>query len=89
MGGLPLVDIRPALVDHALAVAHGDMVAAHAHRLDQLGAGDCGGTGAVHYNLDVAELAAGEEAGVDQARRRNDRGAMLVVVEDRDVHPLA
>ena len=31
----------------------------------------------------------GQVAGVDQAGRGDDRGAVLVVVEDRDVHPLA
>ena len=65
------------------------MVAAHAHRLDQLGAGDRRRPGAVHDNLDVGELAFGQEAGVDQPGRGDDRGAVLVVVEHRDVHPLA
>ena len=37
----------------------------------------------------LSELAAGQVAGVDQARRGDDRGAVLVVVEDGDVHPLA
>ena len=59
-----------------------------AHALDQFGAGDRRRAGAVHHHLDVAELAAGQEAGVDQARGGDDRGAVLVVVEDRDVHPL-
>ena len=89
MRRLPLVEIGAALADHALAVAHDDVVAAHAHRLDQLGAGDRRGAGAVHHHPDVAELAPGEQAGVDQAGRGDDRGAVLVVVEHRDVHPLA
>ena len=78
-----------ALVDHALAVAHDDIVVRHAHRLDQLGAGDRRGAGAVHDHLDVLELAPGQVAGVDQAGGGDDRGAVLVVVHDRDVHPLA
>ena len=65
------------------------MVAVDAHRLDQLGAGDRRRAGAVDHHLDVGKLAAGEVAGVDQARGGDDRGAVLVVVEDRDVHPLA
>ena len=89
MRRLPLVEVGARLVDHALAVAHDDMVAAHAHRLDQLGAGDRGGAGAVHHDADVAELALGQLAGVDQARGGDDRGAVLVVVEHRNVHPLA
>ena len=55
MRRLPLVDVGAALVDDALAVAHDDVVAAHAHRLDQLGAGDRRGAGAVDHHLDVAE----------------------------------
>ena len=39
--------------------------------------------------LDVLELAPGQMAGVDQAGGGDDRGAVLVVVHDRDVHPLA
>ena len=89
MRRLPLVEVGAALVDHALAVAHDDMVVAHAHRLDQLGAGDRRGAGAVDHDLDVLELAPGQVAGVDQAGGGDDRGAVLVVVEDRDVHPLA
>ena len=36
-----------------------------------------------------ASLRPGQVAGVDQAGGGDDRGAVLVVVEDRDVHPLA
>ena len=43
----------------------------------------------LHDDPDVRELALGELAGVDQPGRSDDRGAVLVVVEDRDVHPLA
>jgi hypothetical protein len=41
--------------------------------------------GAVHDNLDVGQLPAGDLAGVDQAGGGDDRRAVLVVVEDRDV----
>ncbi len=64
------------------------MVAAHAHRLDQLGAGDRRRAGAVDDDADILELAVGQEAGVDQAGGGDDRGAMLVVMEHRNVHPL-
>src|SRR3546814_3710077 len=64
------------------------MVGPHAHRLDKLGAGDGGGARAVDDDLDVLELTTGQVAGIDDARGRDDRGAVLVVVEDRDVHPL-
>ena len=87
--GLPLVDALAALVDHALAVTEDDVVAAHAHRLHEFGAGDRRGTGAVDDDLDLGQLAACEQARVDQAGGGDDRGAVLVVMEDRDVHPLA
>ncbi len=48
-----------------------------------------GRAGAVHHQLGVAQFAAGQMAGIDQPRRRDDGGAVLVVVEHRDVHQLA
>ena len=87
---LPLVHaLGAALVDHAAGVAQHDVFGAHAHRLQQLDAGNAGRTGAVHHQLGVAEFAAGEVARVDQARGGDDGGAVLVVVEHRDVHELA
>ena len=53
------------------------------------GAGECGGARAVDHHLHILEIAAGEVAGVDQAGGGDDRGAVLVVMEHRDVHPLA
>ena len=90
MRRLPLVHaIGTALVDHALGVAQHDMLRPHAHRLQQLDARDAGRTGAVHHQLRVAQFAAGEMAGIDQSRGSNDCGAVLVVVEHRDVHQFA
>ncbi len=89
MGALPLVDAFAAVVDHAGAVAHGDVLVLDAHRLDQRGTGDGGGAGAVHHDLHVRQLAAGDVAGIDEASRGDDRRAVLVVVHDRDIHPLA
>ena len=60
----------------------------HAHGLDQVQRGDAGRAGAVQHQLDVRQLAAGDLAGVDQAGGRDDRGAVLVVVEHRDVEQL-
>ena len=37
----------------------------------------------------LSQVAAGQVAGVDQAGGGDDGGAVLVVVEDRDVHQLA
>src|SRR3712207_6998553 len=44
--------------------------------------------GTVDDDAHVLELAAGQVAGVDEARGGDDRCPVLVVVEDRDVHPL-
>ena len=40
-------------------------------------------------SFDVFDVAAGELQRVDQAGGGDDRGAVLVVMEDRDVHQLA
>ena len=90
VGRLPLVHaLAAALVDHALGIAEDDVVRPDAEPLDQLDAGDAGRAGAVADELHAGEVAAGEVDGIDQARRRDDRGAVLVVVEDRDIHQLA
>ena len=89
MGRFPLVHaFGAALIDDARPVAHDDIVMAHAHCLDQRGAGDGGGSRAVDDDLDVLHLAPGQVHGIDQARRRDDRGAVLVIVHDGDFHPL-
>ena len=59
-----------------------------AERLEQLGAGDAARARAVHDKLGLLDVAAGQMQRVDQARRRDDRGAVLVVVEHRDVEQL-
>jgi hypothetical protein len=42
------------------------LVVRHAHRLDQLGAGDRRGAGAVDHHAISLKLAVGQVAGVDQ-----------------------
>ena len=84
---LPLVHaFGAALIDGALAVAHDDIFVPHAHRLDQRGACDRRGAGAVDDDLHRREIASRQVTGVDQAGRGDDRGAVLVVMEHRDVH---
>ena len=80
--------VRPCQITPLVSHQDGVLVR-QAHRLDQLDAGDRGGARAVHHQLDVLDVAAGEVQRVDQAGRRDDGGAVLVVVEDRDVHQLA
>jgi hypothetical protein len=77
------------LVDHAFGVGQDHVLVAHAHRLDELGAGDARRTRAVDHHLGRFDVAAREMDRVDQARRRDDRRAVLVVVEDRDVEQFA
>ena len=90
MRRLPLVHaLGAALIDDALGVADDDVVVRHAERLHQLHAGDRRGAGAVADELRRADVAAGQLQRVDQAGERDDRGAVLVVVENRDVHQLA
>ncbi len=90
MRRLPLVHaVGSALIDHAFGVAKHDVFRPHAHRLKQLDARDAGRAGAVHHQLRVAQIASGEMAGIDQSRGGDDCGAVLVVVEHRDVHQFA
>ena len=87
---LPLVHaFGAALIDHALGVAEDQVLGLEADRLEQLEAGDAGGAGAVANELGVLDFAAGQVERVEQAGRRDDRGAVLVVVEHRDVEQLA
>ncbi len=90
MGRLPLVHAdRAAAIDHALGVAQDRVLGRQAHRLQELQAGDRGGAGAVDHQPDVLDRAAGHVERVQEPGGGDDRGAMLVVMEHRDVHQLA
>ena len=89
MGGFELVNPGAALIDHAFAVADGDIGVLHAHRFDQCGAGERGSTRAVDHHLDIAQFTPGNVAGVEQASGGDDRGAVLIIVHHRNFHPLA
>ena len=60
----------------------------HAHGFDQFGAGDSGCTGAVDDHAGPGDIAPGQAQRIDQAGRGDDRGAVLIVVEDRNVEQL-
>ena len=79
---------RP-LVDDAPGVAEDGLIVGQSQSLDQLGTRHAPGAGAVDHDPGVLDLPSGELEGVDQAGDGDDRGAVLVVVEDRDVHQLA
>ena len=86
VGALPLVHalLAPA-IDHPGVVDRDAVFRPRAHRLDQFEGGDARRAGAAQHQLDVLQLAAGDLAGVDQAGAGDDRRAVLVVVEHRDV----
>jgi hypothetical protein len=61
----------------------------HAQAHHHVEAGDRRGAGAGGHQLDAADVLADDLQGVEQGGAGDDRGAVLVVVEDRDVHALA
>ena len=83
----PVHQLRAALVDHALDVGDRDVLAGGAERDEQVEAGERRRTGPGGDDPDVGQVLAGEFQPVEDGRRHDDRGAVLVVVEDRDVHP--
>ncbi len=86
MSGLPLVHVDlAALVGDAMDVDDDGVFLAYAERLDQAQRRQAGGAGAAQHDLDILDLLAGDFQGVDQAGGRDDRRAVLVVVEYRDV----
>ena len=87
---LPLVHaFGAALVDHALGVAEDQVLVLEADRFEQLQAGDAGGAGAVADDLGVFDFAPGQIERIEQAGGRDDRGAVLIVMEHRNVHQFA
>jgi len=53
-----------------------------------LGAGDAGGSGAVHDNFQLADLFSDESYCVDERCTGDDSGAVLVIVKHRYLHGL-
>ena len=84
---LPLVHaFGSALINDTLGVARDAIVVFCTHRLDQLDTGNPGGTSPVQHDLDVFDLLTCQEQRVEQAGRADDSGAMLVVMENGDIH---
>ena len=88
-GRLPLVHalLAPA-VDDTLGVAQQHVAPGHAHRHQQIHAGDAGRARAVDDELEFGDVAPRELQRVQQPRGGDDGGAVLVVVEDGDVEQL-
>src|SRR5262249_59209572 len=86
----PLVHALGAtLIDHTFGVAEDDVVGGKSNRLEQLETGDAGGARAVADKFGRFDVAPGEIERIDQAGRGDDRCAVLVVVEHRNVEELA
>ena len=87
MGRLPLVHtFGTALIDHTLGVTDDAVVMPRAHGFQQLDTGDTCRTRAVEHDLHVFDLLARNMQRIDQARRTDHSGTVLVVMEDGDIH---
>ena len=73
-------------MDKAAGVEHEDIFAAYTQLHIEAGASDAGGARAHHDHAHILDIATGDFAGVQQCRAGNDGGAMLVIVEDRNIH---
>ena len=76
-------------VDDAPAVAHDDVLAGEPDADHEIEAGDRRRTRAGAHELDLRDVLADHLEPVQDRCAGHDRGAVLVVVEDRDLHPLA
>ena len=74
------------MIDDACGVAHGDVVVADTHPFGEFDAGDGAGPGAVDHHLNVLDVAPGNVQRIEQPRGGDDGGAVLIVMEDRDIH---
>ena len=90
MRRFPLIHAFSAtLIDHALAITHDYIAMRYAHCFDQFRACNRGSACAITNNLHILKVAPGKPAGIDEPGRRDDCGAMLVIMENRDVHLFA
>ncbi len=79
-------ELLAAAIDRAVAVAADDVP--HAEAEQHVGHGHAGRADAGRHDLHVRGALVDELQCVEERGRRDDRGAVLVVVEDRDVEPL-
>ena len=76
-------------VDDTLDVGQGDVLGLDAHLDQQINTGHRRRTGTGGDQLDLGERLALQHQRIAHGGRHRDRGAVLVIVEDRDVHPRA
>jgi hypothetical protein len=89
VAGLVGVHVAAAGVQDALAVDRHDVLRAHAQGHQHVQAGDARRAGAGGGQLHVLDPLADDLQRVVHRGADDDRGAVLVVVEHRDLHPLA
>ena len=75
-------------VDNAFGVADGNVFTLDTDFAPKIQTSDGGSTGTRHHHADFGDILLDDLEAVDQCRSGNNRGAMLIVVEDRDLHPL-
>ena len=73
-------------MDHAVDVRQRDVLDAQAHRHQQIDAGQSRGTGAGGDKAHVLQRLALQQQAVADRGGDSDRGAVLIVVEHRDLH---
>src|SRR5690606_30806037 len=78
-----------AFPDHAARVDHVDVLALDAQVHQQVQAGDRRGARARHGELDLGDVLAHDVPAVQDGCRRDDGGAVLVVMEHRNLHAIA
>ena len=87
---LPAVHLLFAAgVDHTCDVGDDDVLAFQSHGAEQVEAGERRRAGARRNEADLFDGLAHELESVAHRRSDDDRGAVLVVVQHRDAHPLA
>ncbi|CUI72341.1 Uncharacterised protein [Achromobacter xylosoxidans] len=78
-----------AFVDHAFDVGDPDVFQRQPQVHHQVQAGQRGRAGARRHHLDLVDVLAHDLQAVDEGGGNGDGGAMLVVMEDGDLHALA
>ena len=81
--------VAPGPIDHALDVGEGDIVHRQAHRHQQIDTGQRRRARARRHQLDLGQFLALQHQPVADGGGADDGGAVLVVMEDRNLHPLA
>jgi hypothetical protein len=91
LGGVELagLGVFALALDHALGVAHQNVLGPHTQANHHVQAGNGGSAGTRHRHLHRANVFAHQLQAVEQRGAGDDGGAVLVVVEHGDVHALA